>query len=122
MSRSFRQFYRYREEAEIGGTNQPMVDPNVSPDDTQFGYGQKDDADQHFEHAIDAAAELLEALKKLQPSMPDENISEDIKKVTIQVEGLMKNLEAVAKKMHGDSEAAPPLDDYEHGQGSQSVA
>lgn len=122
----FLQYYKARE-ANDPETNRPMngnhpsagmgSDMNV---DNDMGYGQKRDPADVFESAVDAASNLLDALEKLNPLIPDENNTLDINKVTQQVQGIMDNLQALAARLDGSSPAA--ADNFESGETPESIA
>lgn len=103
------------------GGNPTEVPPQPAEDvDGQMGFGQKQDPVQVFERAVDAAQELLDSLKKLNPIIPDKNDTLDINKVTKQVQNIMTNLESLAARLDGSS---PPVgDQFEPGQTNQSIS
>lgn len=116
----FLEYYKYRE-ANDPETNMPMTGNHADVSiDGDMGYGQKQEPSDVFGSAVDAAKDLLDALEKLNPLIPDENNTLDINKVTEQVQGIMNNLEALAKRLGGES--PPATDEFNNGETSQSIA
>lgn len=100
--------------------NHPAATSSEIPDgDGNMGYGDKKDPGAEFEHAAEAAQELLDALETLNPLIPDEDATIDINKVTKQVKGILHNLQALAGKLNGNSQ--PAIDQFDSGQTTQSI-
>jgi len=118
----FNQYFNLREAETAGDYLQTDDTPDLPQDgDPAMGFGKKEEPNELFEAAREAAQKLQDALHKLQPLVPQEHPSADIDALIHQAEAIGNNLEAMADKMNPHPEDEEGQLDAEPEQTNQSI-